>query len=237
MNLTHITITGASVGTPLSELKALSAKYPLAEWGLLYSASRAGGEPRYPKLEWLFHAADSLRAGGCRIALHLCGSAAVSDFIQEPGSDTARLANLFDRVQLNLPESLITQTVAIDAAIRRHPAPVITQQNARNTDLNQTLLASNHQILFDASGGRGTQASEWPSYWSQKAGCGYAGGLSPDNVETELPLIAASAADRPFWIDCENRVRDQDDQLSLPLSREMLQRATAVAYRSVYSAV
>lgn len=236
MNLTHITLTGAGVDTPLADLKALSAEYPLAEWGLLYSPNRAGTESRYPPQDWIRYAARELRAEGCRVSIHLCGSA-VEEFVSTPAGEMAALAGLVDRIQLNLPKELSSSVQAVHQAIARFPAPVITQQNAQNSDLNQAVIAPNHRILFDASGGRGIQATEWPQYWAHKVHCGYAGGLSPENIQTELPRIAASAGDLPFWIDCEGRIRDEHDQLSIPRCREMLRLATGVAYAAFYTRV
>ncbi len=43
---------------------------------------------------------------------------------------------------------------------------------------------------------------------------GYAGGLGPENVEEQLPLIAQAAIGADgFWIDMETRVRSNLDRL------------------------
>ena len=53
---------------------------------------------------------------------------------------------------------------------------------------------------------------------------GYAGGLGPDNIESELQRIAAAAGDAPFWIDMETRVRsDNDEQFDLNKVRRCLE--------------
>lgn len=52
----------------------------------------------------------------------------------------------------------------------------------------------------------------WPTAWPGVR-CGYAGGLSPENVLGQLDAIDASLPhpDAPVWIDMERRVRTDDD--------------------------
>jgi len=71
--------------------------------------------------------------------------------------------------------------------------------------------------LFDISGGAGILPAQWPKpqYMSTDTDhCyhGYAGGLGPDNLETQLPLIAEAAGNTRIWIDMETRVRSSDDR-------------------------
>lgn len=233
MVITHITLTGAGEGTPVEKMVELSQQYPLAEWGLLYSPKRAGTEPRYPSYRWLVTTADRLHEAGCRIALHLCGTA-VNEFLRLDATPARTLAESFDRVQINLPKERQFSALSLHHSIREFVKPVITQENEQNTLFNQAITAPNHSILFDASGGQGIATTTWPEYWSHKA-CGYAGGLSPDNIPKELPRINASAGTSPFWIDCEGRIRDENDQLSIDRCREMLRVATGIAYDTIYT--
>lgn len=229
MPLTHITLTGAGRATPLASLIELSQIYPLVEWGLLYSPGRAGAEPRYPSYQWLSDSARTLLEAGCRVSLHLCGDA-VPEFADPLPTLTRTLASCFDRVQINIAPKHIA---AIDwnllaEQIVRFKRPVITQQNAGTEALNKAIIAANHCVLFDASLGRGIEATSWPSYWDSKAACGYAGGLSPENITDQMPKIAAAAGGHPFWIDCEGRIRDERDELSLERCELMLKRAYAI---------
>lgn len=54
----------------------------------------------------------------------------------------------------------------------------------------------------------------WPSPFPNRT-CGYAGGLGPDNLETELPRIIGAARKHPFWIDMESSLRGLDDCFDL----------------------
>ncbi len=91
--------------------------------------------------------------------------------------------------------------------------------------------------LFDASGGAGTLPREWPKpiyidVEPGEHGCGeqfpayhgYAGGLGPQNLATEIPRIAEAAGDAPIWIDMETHVRTPDDTVfSLSRVRKALE--------------
>jgi phosphoribosylanthranilate isomerase len=64
--------------------------------------------------------------------------------------------------------------------------------------------------LFDLSGGAGVLPENWPV---ANGYCGYAGGLSPENVQGQLELIEQVAGDGPIWIDVETHVRSEDDKI------------------------
>lgn len=64
--------------------------------------------------------------------------------------------------------------------------------------------------LFDKSGGAGILPNEWPV---AEGYAGYAGGLSPDNVEHELMRIQEARNGYPVWIDAETKLRSDDDKV------------------------
>jgi hypothetical protein len=59
--------------------------------------------------------------------------------------------------------------------------------------------------LFDNSGGKGKLPENWPN--SLNTYCGYAGGLGPDNLESELVKINKVAGNNSIWINIETKVR------------------------------
>jgi phosphoribosylanthranilate isomerase len=89
------------------------------------------------------------------------------------------------------------------------------------------VFSSNHQVLFDQSGGRGIETTEWETPLENKI-CGYAGGLGPQNINEQFSLIQ-SVADRPFWIDMEGKIRTEDI-LDLALCKEVLSKVSKVAF-------
>lgn len=97
-------------------------------------------------------------------------------------------------------------------------------------------LLVNAVPLFDKSGGAGVLPKAWPSPAFSAAGqqtqaslfhatdarahdteymyYGYAGGLGPDNLAEQLPLIdAAAGKDTRIWIDMETKVRSRADRV------------------------
>ena len=64
--------------------------------------------------------------------------------------------------------------------------------------------------LFDVSHGRGVAPSEWPEPMPGLP-CGYAGGLSPENVAGHLERIQDVAQDGA-WIDAETWLRSPDGE-------------------------
>jgi hypothetical protein len=64
--------------------------------------------------------------------------------------------------------------------------------------------------LFDKSGGAGILPTEWPELLNGIK-CGYAGGLSPENLEEQIKLIEHKAWSSEIWIDMETHVRSDED--------------------------
>jgi hypothetical protein len=52
---------------------------------------------------------------------------------------------------------------------------------------------------------------------------GYAGGISPDNVEKKLRTLLEYDSDERFWIDMETRVRTEDEWLDLDKVERVLE--------------
>lgn len=82
-SLTAITLTGVDDRTDLAVLAALSGRYPMGEWGFLYSPKRQGRGGRYPAVETLLHAFQTLPAA-VQIALHVCGAGVPNLLGEEP---------------------------------------------------------------------------------------------------------------------------------------------------------
>lgn len=81
---------------------------------------------------------------------------------------------------------------------------LITQHNGCSPSLLD-LPCDNHQILVDASGGRGISPSKWNHPNTQKR-VGYAGGLGPGNLELELMALRL-ISQGGLWADMENKLR------------------------------
>lgn len=219
--LTAVTLTGVDSHTDLDRAIALARWAPRVEWGVLYSARRAGQEGRYPTFKEAARILIRLREAGVATAVHLCGGA-VPRVLAGEDPVAWELANLARRVQLNFNQARAPLDVGlIDLFADRLGRPVITQHNAANADVHVTLVHPLHQVLFDASGGRGERPAGWDAPLSGKR-CGYAGGLSPANVRAELRAMVRAAAGQPFWVDMETSLRDADDRFDLDACARVL---------------
>jgi hypothetical protein len=240
MQLTHCTLTGVDERTDLQRLIELSKVHPIAEWGFLYSPKQQGTPGRYPSVPFLRRALSGL-PHDVKVAVHVCGAGVADLMAGEPTVTELVWFVLMraGRLQLNfnqrrkpvdleqLRKCIAKWTVAADSA----NFAVITQHNSANEDLWKVVSPglTGYAVLFDASGGLGKLASEWPA--PLPVACGYAGGLGPRNIEDELGRIAQVAGERRVWVDMESSLRTTDeaghDWFSLERCEQVLHPADA----------
>lgn len=219
--MTVVTLTGVDDQTSLSDVIELSERFPFVEWGVLYSPNRAGKEGRYPAVENALHILQELRENGVSTAVHLCGGGVIGA-LDGRDATALELAERAGRVQLNFNQARKALDLSsIDAFANRLGKPVITQHNPANETVHLHLTSPFHQVLFDASGGRGTRPQQWPSMLPGIR-CGFAGGLAPENVADELERIAEASHGYPFWIDMESSLRDRQDRFDLGVCEDVL---------------
>jgi hypothetical protein len=214
--ITTVTITGADDSIAPEELIRLAGDFPFVEWGILISRKQIGTS-RFPSYKWLQELMHLYNRVGrvLPISMHLCGGY-VRDFFNGEFTflnDLPILWPMFRRVQLNShgePHTWSADPVA--QFIRAHPdKQFIFQYDNVNTDLLEVLCQPTYNLknvaaLYDLSHGAGILPEEWPK---PLAFCpvGYAGGLGPDNLATQIPLIENLVGDTPIWIDMETKVR------------------------------
>lgn len=242
MPLTHCTLTGVDATTQEYDLFRLSERYPVAEWGLLYSPKRQGQPGRYPSIDHLFDALAHWPKS-LRVAVHLCGDAVRHAIEGEPIAmeilDLVRARH--GRIQLNIRQVAYEakDTASLDGQtdtrihesdlfdlLARHPdVPFILQRHAGTEHVGRgRMLPPNYSILFDASGGRGIPATSWVPPL-EGVPCGYAGGLSPATIHSALTSLHALTPS-PFWIDMESSLRDERDRFDLDRAESVLRTAS-----------
>lgn len=220
MTLQFVTLTGADDRTSLEDIRTLASKAGVppffCEVAVLLSKSRSGS-PRYPSVSQANAIVRESYYAGLRCSVHVCGSWArdlVNDDVPE------ELQSLFrstDRIQINGVFDRY-DTDPILNLLSTYPVEVIFQ--SRSEDSFPPALHKRIVWLFDQSGGNGDRPSAWPS---SSRRCGFAGGISADNVKEVLLQIG----DRPypFWIDMESSLRDEQDRFSIPTCLEILRIA------------
>lgn len=197
-----LTLTGIDAHTRLLNLPRD------IEVGVLFSANPKERH-RYPdrmQIQYILgYLGFNRRERGWKIALHVCGEGTRKMLLAETMEDV--LLGV-DRIQVNgrVPVDQLQQICK-----KYSKFEIITQ----HFDWNLPLLdvrARNHSILVDGSGGRGKSPDEWHRPETDKR-VGFAGGLGPDNLAEQLPLIQA-VAEGDYWIDMESKIRDDADWFS-----------------------
>jgi hypothetical protein len=202
-----LTFTGIDERTDLDMVRALSADYPI-EWGILFSASRQGNEPRYPSDNLLYQICGQLF--DCRLSAHLCGN--YTKLIMDEAADFPEIQiekpyfcdpilELFERSQINHREPNID---LIRQKFGAHFPSVqpITQHRELTFPPYQGV-----QLLYDRSGGRGQLPDAWPEHPNDGQLIGFAGGLNADNIKEQNEKINSAG---PYWLDMEGGIRTDD---------------------------
>jgi len=185
-----LTFTGIDDNTDLDRVAELSAQYPI-EWGFLFSPSQQGKEPRYPAVATL----EKFRRIDASKSAHLCGGYSKSVMKGE-------LLNIdltgFSRVQVNSrnPDPAAIYRFSSERGI------IAIMQNRDLTFPDDEGVA----VLFDCSGGFGKLPEQWPKHPGGRL-VGYAGGISPDNIEEVIASVDSSG---PYWLDMETGIRTDD---------------------------
>jgi len=211
MPLTRVTITGADDEVLHGDLVALWNMYPFVEWGILFSESRTG-TPRYPSKDWVEMLCALARVSGMRLSAHFCGSLS-RKLLAGAEEPLMAIPARFARAQVNGFEK---ENLAFMSLLRDCPGVEwILQAGTRETLASACFVAGSVpgvSVLWDASGGRGVpiDQSQMVVDWVQRRSfpMGYAGGISPENVEDVLRMLAPIQAD--YWIDMESGVRTND---------------------------
>ncbi len=205
MKINKVTITGADDNTKIEDLIRLSNKYPFVEWGILFSNGREGSQ-RYPSSQWI----HEVTKFNLSLSAHFCGWYP-RQVLENANYDLIKNLNGFNRVQLNynfknskgwdLGRLLSTEL----------PINVILQYNKSNADIIENAdIPNNFHILYDASGGRGTEIqSIEPTVKGLYTG--YAGGLNPDNTDRICQMISNHGDSSEVWIDLESGARTNDE--------------------------
>jgi hypothetical protein len=211
-----ITVTGADDSVEdIERLYEIAAEYPAVEWGILLSKNNMG-ECRFPSLKWINNLAEMCfkNPNVFNLSAHLCGRW-VRDIFLEGKSEVFSVIpmEIFKRVQFNFhaQKHMLNTDAAVDLLRTKFlGCELIFQFDGVNDTLMRICCDSGIRAypLFDQSGGAGIIPDSWPFATGYS---GYAGGLSPDNVEYELMRIQEVRGGSAIWIDAETKLRSEDD--------------------------
>jgi len=213
-----VTVTGADDSIRPEDLIPIAQEFPFVEFGVLLSKKQQGRN-RFPSEEWLdkLAALKLVQKENLTLSGHICGRWVKELCLGETNffEDFGPTWGMFNRFQLNFhaePHPVDQKKLA--GIIRQCFAlrPVIFQLDDVNDNLFYAMLWQARSILslFDVSHGAGILPKSWPRQVDQY--CGYAGGLSPDNLAGEMERIVRVTIGQ-IWIDAETRLRSDNDKL------------------------
>lgn len=230
-----VTVTGASDDTSISDMIEIQKRFPFVEWGILYSKSQQGRSNRFPSLHYiskLSHCQNHTINDKfpLNLSIHLCGSVVETILTQSfpAGLDlgwTPQEADTFgdlvffvcyapiQRIQINTHGERYKYNLNAIESYLIHAKPdieFIAQYDNENDYIHELYAKGykNISALYDLSHGAGVLPDKWEKPL-EGIFTGYAGGLSPDNLEQELKKLDEVVTE-PIWIDAETWLRTND---------------------------
>lgn len=253
--LKMVTVTGADDSVKPSDLAAVAAEYPFVEFGILFRGAEnrtkdypvISGKSRFPSFDWLMGMLKiSESQPHLDLSCHLCGQAA-RDFLEGVFLAAPQPINLhFRRAQIN------THGIVHDFDVRRlretvrrmtlNSQQVIFQYDGVNTGAMLSCVGRHvHDAyekldiasLYDLFHWGRCPAERWSHPLAKTAiPCGFAGGLSPENVASQIEKIQIVMGGADFWIDAETHLRSDDDsRFDLAKVRRFLEAAKPYVQR------
>jgi hypothetical protein len=238
--LHKVTVTGADDSTDIAQMVEIQKQYPFVEFGILLSKkySLGGGANRFPSKEWLNKLVAS--SGQLSLSGHLCGQWVNEILLGKfPSLDLVHgnFPNIFSRFQINTHGEYhkidFEKLDYVLKDLRSNFQSVIFQLDNVN-DVMVPMWNRNHRNisgLFDLSHGAGVLPSNWPKPITGMY-CGYAGGLSPENVVEQIEKIYIANGDNDTWIDAETHLRsDGDRKFDLNKVIDFLEKSKPYIYK------
>jgi hypothetical protein len=242
-----VTLTGADDKTDIDALVGLSQQFPFVEWGILLSESRTGS-PRYPSQQWLDKFASVAEAKKMNVATHICGRWSREIFagympIWDRLPDIVETAK---RVQINgtpIPEFESEKVIEV-ISLHKEKDFIVQMSDRTNKLLTISRLYPYERAkiygLVDNSGGKGKLEESWPipksGVWDQ----GFAGGLSPSNIDHQITLIEQAVCGMSFisntfryWIDMESGIRNDNDEFSIGAATTVLEKMNSYMKKEI----
>ena len=211
MVINKVTLTGADDKTDIKLLQEIQKEYSFVEWGILISTNQ--NRNRYPSEDFIYE----LRNKGLNLALHVCGKYSRA-LLQDCDLDPIVKYDWFDRYQINFNfKNTEHNTWNIIEMLDKFPTKkFILQDNLSKKKYIETILntcytkrLSNIGVLYDSSGGRGTEIKSVEAPYDDIY-TGYSGGLNPENVKDICNKISSFDDESKVWIDMESGVRSDD---------------------------
>jgi hypothetical protein len=212
-----VTFSGVDETADGERLKEIRSHYFTVEWGVGLAVERQNQAPGFPGVDWI-----------CKLAPELNLSALISGksagtFLK--GDDTELMAkysevwSMFRRIQINSADGIGQVNLpGLTRLIAKNPdKQIVLRIRDRNFEVADALVAEgiSCSALFDESEVQEPAQRKWPKGLKRFAGCGYAGGLGPDNIYKQLtPILNAAQSAERWWVEIDSylwgKEHDQD---------------------------
>ena len=244
MILNYVTCSGTNEFTDIESIVALMQKFPLGEIAVQVSEKQSptGGA----RIEWIHELSAYLKDHEISInaALHinrkwveeLCRGIVVPELQELIDLQDVDGLPLFKRLQLNFKlgrddvhEDCDSTLLELQHRLKRR---FILSCNDSNENLiHQLYLEGLHfDVLYDASFGAGIRPDTRRAPLFADVLQGYAGGITPSNVSSELGCIAYAVDHAPSvgntYIDAQKGLEDENSHLSIDKCYSYLSNAT-----------
>ena len=218
MIINKITFTGADNNTDIKLLQYIQKEIPIVEWGILISTNQ--NRNRYPNNEFI----NSLQNKGLNLSLHICGKYS-REIMNDGIFHIINKFHWFNRYQINFISNNSSENLNnfINLITQFPHKTFILQSNNSNKEFINNILnvnKTNINILYDSSGGKGTNIKEIQNPYNNIY-TGYSGGLCEETLPEILYNIHHFKNDSYVWIDMESGVRTED-QFDLNKVRSIL---------------
>jgi hypothetical protein len=209
-----VTFAGLDETADLERLRDIRSLYFTVEWSIRLTIERQTGEANWPDIDWIRGLAPELN-----ISARLQGKCA-SDFLQ--GDDRELMDRysehwpLFRRIQIDSPRAIAAVDLTGLARLleKNSDKQLVLRVRDQALDTADALvtLGISCSTLFDQSQAQEPPQRKWPKGMKRFVGCGYAGGLGPDNIYKQLsPILNAAQSAERWWVEIDSSLRATED--------------------------
>jgi hypothetical protein len=210
-----VTFAGLDETADLEKLKEIRSLYFTVEWGVRLAVEHQGRETGFPDIDWIRKLAPELN-----LSAQLRGKSA-ADFLQ---GDDAELMTCygacwaqFRRIQIDSPKHMdaVDLPKLIGLLAKNPEKQIVFRVRDQNLDIADALVAQGIPCatLFDQSEAQDPTQKKWPKGVERFAGCGYAGGLGPDNIYKQLsPILNAAQSAERWWVEIDSSLRTPEEE-------------------------
>ena len=213
MSFLGVTFFGVDETADVERLKEIRSHYFTVEWGVGLAVERQDREAGFPGVDWIGKLAPELN-----LSAQLSGKGA-SAFLKGDDTDLmtkyGKVWSLFRRIQINSTDGIdrvdfpgLTQLIA-----KNPDKQIILRIRDRNLEVADALVAQglSCSTLFHESEILEPVQKKWPKGLKRFAGCGYAGGLGPDNIYKQLtPILNAAQSAERWWVEIDSCLRGKE---------------------------